>query len=209
MPADYMIYIGADVYFNTNQDHYPAVPIPHSKALVIEKDPYERATMAYPQRIYIKEVSDGLQIITGDAAAVSGVILEYLQIPTKVNFGTEISLVGSCAEDSPWATLTGTPKLIDDLTAAATLRVYCDTECVFQSSTSGPITGRVVHPAGTIIAEMPKFWKLVSGTITYGYVECSFPESLFDEVARVSSAILSGTISNLAGKQDLMNQPKQ
>lgn len=129
-------------------------------------NPFKKPT---PNKTYYIENNVGLQVYYGSGTAFTSAVLTYLKTPNTVSIGTEGDKISAG----------GT------LTNGSTYMVYSD--CVQNAVTY--YSGQTFVAVGTA---------LTSGTVILNsiIVNCDLPENVHDEVCKLASHIMNGTIED-------------
>lgn len=129
---------------------------------------------------YYIEVGTGLKVLHGTGTFTSG-ILDYIKIPNTVSIGNAGQKLTSASGN-----------------LATTTNYYVYDECVHNGVTY--YDGALFTTSGVAAA-------LTSGTVILAsnVVNCDLPEILQNEVVRLASAIMNGTVEDYQKKQDLKN----
>lgn len=143
--------------------------------------PLKSNSFKYPSAVkpYYNEVGNGLKIDYGSGTFTIGV-LDYIKLPNTVSIGNEGNKITSAG---PTLNLGSNYYVYDE--AVHNGITYYDGELFIATATS-------LLTSGTVIESI-------------NVVNCDLPELLQNEIIRMASAIMNGTVEDYSKKQDLKN----
>jgi hypothetical protein len=157
---------------------YFTIPMTYDEMSMIERDPFQRPTIRYPERCYRIESAVGLEFEFGDSGALEKAILYYIKKPATVAIGTE---------SNPGTLSAGTYIALTDI--------------VWDNI---PPTDPVSSQSGTVITPGAS-WTLSSGIVVSGHTNSDVPETLHDEVCSTAAQILSGVVENFDRERSIQS----
>lgn len=172
-PTDYYYYLYLDCVIDGVTSY--AKPTTYNKIGPLKLNSFKKPSDVKP---YYNETSTGLRVLHGSGTFTSG-ILDYIKMPNIVSIGNAGNKLTSAS---------------GVLSVLTTYYVY--DECVYSG---------VTYYDGTTFTTPAFATALTSGTViaAANVVNCDLPEILQNEVIRMASAIMNGTIEDYNKKQDL------
>ena len=144
-----------------NGTDYDCNPMSYSEWPSKSKNPYTRAQITEPDRLYWIESAVGLTFMHGSSYVPTSLVMDYLKTPTSVYSGQ----VGTNA----------TVFVIGNVIIALTTTVYHG----------------VTYSPGQEITIVAGFLSITSGTVTYNYVNSEFPDAIQDEICMKAASFIS------------------
>lgn len=159
-PPDH--YLLLNLFATINGKEYVCYPTNNNEYDQLIKDPFKRARLSYPDKVYNIESSDGQKIIWGESAILNEIKMQYLSKPVEVSSGVEIK-------------------------SGAVIPI--GTQLI--STSDKTVHLNVTYPTGVAFTVQSSASSLTSGSAVYNYVNQNTAIMLEEEIAKASAAILN------------------